>query len=154
MTQTVGKASLELMQQIHEQYSPIEYEREMHKEYEKNILECIDTHKKLFASDFYVVVLRKRERLMENVYRTYFLGRLSCPTPTYDQTVYKYHYKEEALEFIWTIPDLETCTIMKRDALLVPDMEKELLQFVLDFQDGVLDIKTKILNNEITLIEG
>lgn len=152
--ETVGKSSIDLMQQKHDQVSAIEYEREMHKEYEKNILECIDHHRKLFSSDFYIVVLRKRERLLENVIRTFFLGRRSCPTPSRDQTVYKYHYKEEALEFIWTVPDLETCTIMKRDALLVPPEERELLEFIIDFDSGALDMKAMLLNNEVQLIES
>lgn len=154
MTDTVGKASRDLMLQVHEQQSPIDYEREMHKEYEKEIRACIEHHANLFKDDFYVVVLRKRERLMENVIRTYFFGRRSCPTPTHDQTVYKYHYHTGDLDFIWTIPDLETCTIMKHDALLVPKEEQELLGFVLDFASGALDMKAALLNNEITLIES
>lgn len=152
--ETVGKASIDLMQQKHDRVSAIEYEREMHKEYEENILLCIDKHKKLFMSDFYVVVLRKRERLLENVIRAYFFGRRSCPTPSHDQTVYKYHFKEEALEFVWTVPDLETCIIMKRDALMVPPEERELLEFILDFDSGTLDVRAALLNNEVQLIEG
>lgn len=154
MTKTVGKESYDLMHQAHEQLSPVEYEREMHKNYEKEILTCIEHHRKLFMDDFYVVVLRKRERLLENVMRTLFFGRRSCPTPSHDQTVYKYHFKEEALEFIWTVPDLETCTVMKRDAILVPEAERELLQFIMDFDEGLLDIRAALLNNELKSVEG
>lgn len=152
--QTVGHSAVDLMLQKHDLINAIDYEREMHKDYEKEVITCVEEHKKLFMDDFYVVVLRKRERLLENVIRTYFFGRLSCPTPTHDQTVYKYHFKEDALEFIWTVPDLETCFVMKRDALMVPDEERELLKFIFDFDSGALDLKAAMLNNEFHLIKS
>ena len=152
--ENVGKSSYDLLMQEHKQFSAIEYEREMHKDYEKEINACIKHHSNIFKEDFFVVVLRKRERLKDNVLRTYFFGRRSCPTPTYDQTVYKYSYHTGDIEFIWTIPDLETCTVMNRDALLVPKEERDLLNFVFDFYSGVLDMKAAILNNEVQLVEG
>ncbi len=145
---TVGKAAYDLLVKVEEQHNPIEYEREMHKEYEKEVWVCVDTNKSVFDGDFYVVVLCKRERLLPNIYRNYFLARRSCPTPTFDQTVYKYHREHNALEFLWVIPDQETCVVFKREALDIAPEEKELLKFVLDFSDGTLDKKAAALNNE------
>ncbi len=146
---TVGKAAYDLLIKPQEgNESPIDYEREMHKEFEQDVFLCVDNHKPVFDGDFYVVVLRKRERLMSNVFRTFFLGRLSCPTPTFDQTVYKYHRSEEVVEFLWVVPDQETCVVFKRDALQIAPEEKELLKFVLDFADGTLDKKAALLNKE------
>ncbi len=146
---TVGKAAYDLLIKPHQgNESPIAYEREMHKEFEQDVYLCIDNHKPVFDGDFYVVVLRKRERLMSNVYRTFFLGRKSCPTPTFDQTVYKYHRSDEIVEFLWVVPDQETCVVFKRDALEIVPEEKDLLAFVLDYYDGTLDKKAALLNNE------
>jgi len=53
---------------------------------------------------FYVCVITKKERLMDNVLRNYFLARSTCPTPQYDQTVYKYHRDSGAIQFLWVLP--------------------------------------------------
>ncbi len=146
--QTVGSASLDLMLKNHAQASAIDYEREMHKEYEREIFHCIDAHLTKIDGSFFVVVLRKQERLMSNVYRNFFLARKSCPTPTYDQVVYKYHRDLDAVEFLWVVPDMETCAVFTRNALQIDAQEKQLLKFVLDFNDGTLDRLAKTFNNE------
>lgn len=146
---TVGSASLDLMQQNHTPESAIDYEREMHKDFEKEINNCISRHLTAFTGDFFVVVIRKRERLMSNVYRNYFFARKSCPTPTYDQIVYKYNRTTGVIEFLWVVPDLETATIFRNHALEVTPEEKGLLNFVLSFYDGTLDKLAQTLNNEV-----
>ena len=85
---TVGRVATDLMKKQPDTLSPIEQMRENLTDYEKNVYECIATHRKVFPGVFYIVVLTKRERLLNNVIRNYFLARLSCPTPDYDQTVY------------------------------------------------------------------
>ena len=126
----------------------IELEREMQKEYMKNVLECIDAHKKMFDSDFYVVVITKREPLMPNVLRNYFMARLSCPTPDYDQSVYKYNRSSQSIDYIWTIPSRETSHHLKENAMYVAHEESDLLNFVLEFADGTLYKLAKKLNGE------
>lgn len=145
---TVGKISSELIQKEPDTRDPIELEREMHKEYEKNLIETLEEGKKRYPSDFYLVVLTKTERLMINVIRDYFFSRLSCPTPEYDQVVYKYHKKDDILEFLWVIPSKDACIHLRNNAILVDKSERDLLNFVLDFFDGTLDRKAKLLNNE------
>ena len=121
----------------------------MHKDYEKNIFECVTTHKKVFFTDFYIVVLTKKERLMKNVIRNYFLARHSCPTPDYGQTVYRYNRKKDIINFMWVIPSKDSCYLLKDNALEVVPEERELLKYVLDFADGTLMKWAKKLNNEI-----
>lgn len=145
----VGAASSLLMNQEHTPHSAIDYERAMHKDFEKEINDCILRHLTTFQGDFYIVVLRKRERLMSNVYRNYFFARKSCPTPTYDQIVYKYNKQQGIIEFVWVVPDLETATIFRENALEIDPQEKELLNFVLSFYDGTLDKLAQTLNNEV-----
>jgi len=150
--ETVGKVALDLMQKKAESQDPIELEREMQKDYIKNLVECVDKHKKEFTDRFFIVVLTKNEKLMPNVFRSYFFPRGTCPTPDYDQTVYKYNSKDEQLEYVWTIPSRDTCHHLKDNALQVADSERDLLKFVLDFADGSLYKLCRKLNNE-SLIE-
>jgi hypothetical protein len=147
---TVGKLSTELLQRdVHGDITAGEQMQEQLSDYENNLLECINLRKDNFPGDFYIVVITKRERLMQNVLRHYFFARESCPTPHHDQILYKYHRKEERLEFLWVIPDKESCKDIKNNALDIDPSLKQLLQFVLDYSDGTLDKKAASLNGEI-----
>ena len=65
-----------------------------------------------------------------------------------DSWVYKYNHKEEELEYIWTIPDRETCHIFVDNAMLIHPDEKDLLKMIMDFRDGTLWKLCKKLNGE------
>lgn len=147
--ETVGKISSELLAKQPASRNPIEIERELHKDYEKNIFECIGRGKKDFNDDFFVVVITKKEPLMQNVLRHYFFCRHSCPTPDYDQTVYKFTRATEIIEFIWVIPSRETCFTLKENSMQVAPAEYGLLEFVLKFADGTLYKLAKSLNGEV-----
>ena len=145
---TVGALSAELQSKDPESRDPIELEREMHTDYEKNFWECLNSYKKECDTDFYIVVLTKKERIMQNVLRNYFFARSTCPTPDYDQAVYRYDALNEKVEFLWVIPSRDTCFLLKENALHVAPEEKELLKFVLDFADSTLYNLAKKLNKE------
>lgn len=149
MKKTVGHHALELQQKTPDTQDPIELQREMHTDYDDNIQMCIGRGQKDMDGDFFVVVETKKERLMPNVLRNYFFYRHSCPTPTTDQTVYKYHADDNRIEFLWVVPSKDTCLLMKQNALHVPPEEKELLKFVLDYSDGTLLQRAKKENKEI-----
>ena len=148
--ETVGKISIDLLWGAQPlDHSPEEQMRECLEEWEKNLLECIERGKKEFPHDFYIVVDTKKEPKMQNVLRNVFIPRSTCPTPTYDNSVYKYHRSDENLEFLWVLPSKATCIMMKDRALEIPEDQRELLQFVLDDIDGTLLKRCKILNKEI-----
>ena len=147
--ETVGKIASDLMLKAPYSTDPIEIEKELHREYARSIFDCINTARRSFVADFFVVVITKKEPLMPNVYRNYFFARVSCPTPDYDQTVYHYHKDKEDLDFLWVIPSKDTCLHMKEHAAEVVPAEWELLGFVLKFADGTLYKLAKRLNNEM-----
>ncbi len=146
--ETVGKISSDLMQKAPESRDPIELEREMHKDYEKNLFLCAENHKQHLFGDFYIEVITKKEPLMQNVLRNYFLAVQACPSPNYDQTVYRYHRSNDTIEFLWVIPAKDICEMLTFNALQVPESERELLKFVLEFNDGTLLRLAKKLNGE------
>lgn len=117
-------------------------------EYDKNIFTCLEQGLSRYKSSFYIVVLTKKERLLSNVIRNYFFNRLSCPTPDYDQAVYRYDHNQKIIEFLWVIPSRHTCYMMKQYPLEIPSEEKQLLQFVMDFDAGTLYTKARLLNKE------
>lgn len=147
--ETIGKISTELqLKASGNTHSAEDQMRENLTEYDSNIYECVQRSRKEFMGDFFVVVLTKKERLMPNVIRNYFYSRLSCPTPDYDQTVYRYLKGEDMIEFMWVIPSKDTCEYLKQNALMIDPSEHELLNFVLSFYDGSLLKLCKSLNNE------
>jgi len=145
----VGKISLDLQSIAHEaDHTPDEQMREQLSDYEDHMKQCIERCKKTFIGNFYIVVLTKKERLMKNVLRNFFMGRQSCPTPEYDQAVYRYHRLEDRVEFMWVVPAKDVCIWMLNNPLEVPPEDKPLLQFVMDFNDNTLFRRAKTLNGE------
>lgn len=145
---TVGELSQELLQQKFDTRDPIELQREMQQEYINNLFDCIKKDKNNYQGDFYVTVITKKEPLMPNVFRNYFFSRHSCPTPDYDQAVYRIRTDIGQLEFLWCIPDRETCFILLENRGSVINEEQELLQNVINFENGTLYSMAKQLNNE------
>lgn len=148
MRDTVGSKSRELMMKDPETRDPIELEREMQQNYLKDLKECIDRGKKAYQGPFFVVVINKKEPLMPNVIRQYFLHRQTCPRSDYDQSVFRFDPKSEMIDYLWTVPDKETCMRLKTFALEVDKTEHELRNMVIDFYDGTLDRRAGLLNNE------
>ena len=153
-TETVGKYSYELQQKTDENINPIELQRAIHEgnesedSFENQVRLAVERGCKDFDGDFYITVLFKKERLMVNVVRQYFIPRESCPRPEYDQIVYRYHRDSHDLEFIWVIPDKMTCEVLPANkALLAPD-QKDLLKFIIQFQNGELDQLSDTLNEK------
>ncbi len=99
--------------------------------------------------NFFIVSILKKEKLMSNVIRNYFVPTKTCPTPTYDQTVYRYDSKKENLEFIWIVPDRETCLTFKENVKQIVPAEQGLLKFILDYYNGTLLQLAKRFNSEV-----
>lgn len=146
---TVGQIYLDAASKEPEYYETEEIRREVHKKYESAILECIEQGKKAYASDFFIEVQEKKERLTPNVNQRKIIGRRTCPLPFYDQTVYRYHFDKEKLEFLWVVPTKDTCLDYRANALQTPTDEKELLYQVLSFYDGTFLEKQAEQNSEL-----
>ena len=143
----VGKIVYDMWGKVPEASDATEQMREQLSEYDQNMVACIEDAKTKYFNDFYIVVITKKERLMPNVIRNYFFSRFTCPTPDYDQTVYKYSKSSDTIEFIWVIPSKQACLYLLNNPLEVK--EKELLKFTLEFYDGTLAKKALLLNNEL-----
>ncbi len=54
--------------------------------------------------DFYIVLVPTNERTAQMDPADFYFVRRSCPTPAYNQNVFKYHVSDKSLEFLWSIP--------------------------------------------------
>jgi len=146
---TVGKAAVALQERAGNDVHPIiDQTKAQLSEYYDNLIKCVNENKSKVPDNFYIVVITKKEKLLNNVIRNYFFSRMTCPTPDYDQAVYFYDAKAETISFIWVIPDRETCLLLKANALTIAPEERELLGFVMDFSEGKLYKLAKHLNGE------
>lgn len=147
---TAGEVALELQAKDEGKITPREQTKEQLGKYQSGLAECVKEHEKLFGieTDFFVVVITKKEPLLQNILRNYFIGRKSCPSPDYDQAVYQFHGTTGNLELIWVIPSRETCFFMIDNALTIPSEQKTLLSYVIEFKDGTLFRLMKKLNGE------
>jgi|SRR5579872_2309450 hypothetical protein len=145
--ETIGSVSLQLSEKSLETNSAIEQMQEQLSEYDKSLFECIENSKNKYPGTFYVVVITKRERLMPNVFRQYFFSRHTCPSPDWDQAVYRWS-KGDKIDFLWVIPAKTTCEEMLLNKSLVPEDQRHLMMSVQSLYDGSLLRAAKKLNNE------
>lgn len=153
-TKTIGEKVYEIQSKKNDEINAIDLQKEIHKgtfsdrSYEDQVQEAVKRGCKNFEEDFFVVVLFKKERLLQNVLRQYFFPRISCPTPQYDQVVYKYEKKKEKISFIWVIPDIQSCRHIPDFGPLLPEEQQQFVQFIRDFRWGRLDKLCAKLNGE------
>lgn len=148
MKETVGAKALELLQKEEGPVSVIDQQRAMTEDYNKNLIEAVDRGYTKYKGNFFIHVEKKVEPLLPNVFRCYFIDRQTCPTPNYDQDVYMYNRDVGQIEYLWTIPDRDTCFNLKQNYLQVVEEEKWSLKFVFDFDSGKLLQRCKELNGE------
>jgi hypothetical protein len=120
------------------------------KNYPNQVMECVENGKKHFNSDFYVQVLFCLDRIIPDYRKNIFAAQRSCPTPFYDQVVYKYHKNGDRLEFLWNVPDIDLCKFYRDNFSLVPDDEKWLYKNIMDFYSGKLAVREHLENTTKT----
>lgn len=145
----IGAISKELIEKEDYTTSAHEQGEQMLKEYEKNFEECATRGTKQFNNQpFYITIHTQRNKLMPNVLTLKWIPRLSCPLPTYAQTIYSYDPTTQKHKLLWTIPDEASCAFIKDRVLELPGDQKELINYVLDFYDGKLDKLSDTLNSK------
>lgn len=147
---TVGEQSQELLNKKPESRDPRELERAMQEDYMKELRKCIDESYSLYDNIFYVTVITKNEKLLPNVFRNYFFARSSCPTPEYDQSVFRYNKESGRIEYIWTVPSKDACHHLRDNESQVVTEERMLLEFVLKYFNGDLLKISRKYNKEET----
>ena len=167
----MGQIALEASASDSGLINPQEIQRAQEKEYIDNLVWCVKHARKeidcstiaghnqckersALVGDFFIASLLKKEKLLHNVIRNYFVPTTTCPTPCHDQTVYKYNAAKGDIEYLWTVPDEQTALTLKENAAIVHPSEHQSLQMVLDYYNGNLMRICKKLNGEISTSGG
>jgi hypothetical protein len=134
---TVGQKAYDLLSQPAEPVEIGDIQREADKEFVKEMEEIIRTHKK-FATKYFIQIILKKEPLMQNAIRRYFVKRHTQPDADYDTTLYSYDNDKEQLYFHWTVPDPTTCHYLLTHESTLPAEERPLCEMVKKFSVGSL----------------
>lgn len=132
----------------------IEYRRAMEpsiiSEIERVAFEAKNTDPYTKKDHYYIVFLLKKERIGQAI-RPYIFARLSCPTPHWNQTVYKFYKNSDSLEYLWHIPGiLRYYSIVNDPKRYLDDKNfKTMAQFVLLDHSGDLLHWVKKENGEL-----
>jgi len=129
---TVGEEAVKRMLNPDSSQGIVDTQREMDKEYFNEIEKCVEAHKS-WDTPYYIVVHCKKEKLLENVIRRYFIGRQTLPTPQWDQTVWRYTPMTGDMQFLWVLPDENTAKWFAGNPQEVQQEHAELLWFVTEF---------------------
>lgn len=134
---TVGEEAIIRLANPDDKQEVVETQREADKEYFPQMEICIQNHSQ-WDKPYYIVVHQKKERLLENVIRRYFIGRQSMPTPQWDQTLWRYDPGTGNLRFIWTLPDENTAKWMAANPKELSENHHELVGFIMSFLNKTL----------------
>lgn len=147
-TETLGQQIYDRLQKEQQPTTVGDLRPAMQQEYMTNLLQRVEDGKKTYEDDFFVVVITKREKILSSVLRDYFFHRRSCPTPDYDQAVYRYSKADDEVHFEWVIPSKQACLEILADPYALDSSQAALRDFVIQFQNGSLMRRAQILNNE------
>lgn len=146
---TIGQIAQEKQQEKIPEKKLWPYVEEAAKDFMANLLECVERGKKLFENrDFFISNAGKNEQILWNVMRSYWIPLQACPTPNFDQVVFRYRWQSEQLEEVWCIPTKDACEYLIRNKNYVIPAEQDVLAYTIAFVDGSLEKMAKFLNEE------
>lgn len=162
---TVGQIAHELLKQAPAILDPREIQQAQEVDYKKNLefavqharkkVSCagLPKHDKCgdnlpFEGDFFIEVISITDTIMQNVIKNHFVPRHTCPTPCFDQTVYKFDSNREDITYIWTVPDRDICYEFIHNPTQVHPSEKELAKMIYMYFNGELLKLAKKFNGE------
>lgn len=116
---------------------------------EEQLWNLVDAYKKKYPKrDGFIELNTMRDKLMPRWAKRIWAARYSCPDPWFDQSVWHYHHTDDSLEYLWTLPDPETCKLyLQHENTIVPE-EQWLLKHIQDCKSGALEKLVKHLNGE------
>ncbi len=150
---TLGKIATDLNKQPKEKVKVLVKAAEMKQDYMPNIFEAVDRGCEKYKGNFFIEAVDKQEKLTPNVFRTYYIDVMACPSPSWDHSVFRYNRKEGRIEYLWTLPRRDDAIMMLENAKEIMNQpnetgEKELLRFVMMALNGALFKMMKAYNGE------
>lgn len=81
-------------------------------DYLQELWECISKSKKVWPGVLFIKVSHISDKLLDTVENMAYEARITCPPPFYAQSAWRYDQKTDNLQYLWTVPDRQTCEII------------------------------------------
>jgi len=148
--ETIGQTVYDNLHKQPDVISTIEIKSSLEKKYYDDlILVAQNSIDKIYKKVFYIEVIFMRDKpYMNMVLHPRFIARSTCPTPTWGQHVWEYDTFLQKLDLLWSIPFKEVADDLKRDAHILTEQQKILLQEVRQYEDGLYERVARKLNDE------
>lgn len=146
--ETAGKIYRDLQMQKQDKITVYEMTEAITGDYMPKLVDLVEQSKPKSNDDFYIECCHKQNQIMLKTLETYMKARHTCPTPFWDRSVFRYNRKDDKIEYLWTLPDIDTAHWLIRNALHLGPEDKALLSHVLDYQEGKLLKLAMYLNKE------
>lgn len=152
VSKTIGQHAYELNLKEPDTTRAMDLTEAQSSTWDQTIKEAYELGRKgLPNKDFYIEIQVKWEQILGRErpqLHQYSFVKPNCPSPQYDQTLYKYHHKEDKIEYLWTLPDKDTYNYYIDNVTTLHPDRWALLKFVLKDLKGDLLRQSKILNGE------
>lgn len=131
-------------------YELLKQQKESSKDYLLKLREAIEKGKEQYQSEEFIFIegFTRQDKIMIRSTVTDFFPRITCPTPSFNQVVYRYVMKEDIIEYVWQIPSNKRCLQLLANPLAKSEGERLLIEHVHDLRDGTLEKLTRFLNKE------
>jgi hypothetical protein len=128
------QAHYDKLSKSHELYEAGEIGHEMGKQYMKELISMVESHKNLQGS-YYILALHSQSFLNPAAQNLTFCSMRSKPNPAISTDLWHYSNDTCDLKLIWTLPSYEMWT----DVFLSPHTDPFLKECMSKFMDGTLE---------------
>lgn len=127
----VGQASIDILSKPHAEQTVGETLDAFGPDYARQIEECIDQHAHKYTNPWYLFVLTKKEYLLENVVRNWFIPRQTAPHAfdmmeqysNFTKTLYIVDSEKGKIKLCWSLPGFTDCiTVAAHPELYSPEL--------------------------------
>lgn len=152
--QTAGKIVSDIMSKPidYSDSSIFEQGKERLIDFEQSFIEKLEVAKKNMPQDrdFYMEVHFRIPQVLQGFGIQFSIyDRLTCPEPTFDQTVYLYHRASDDVELLWTLPHIVGCVLISENLKTLDPEQKQLAEYVMAFKNGTLFKNAKRINEDL-----
>jgi len=127
----VGQAALDLVSKDPQPQTVGETIDAFGPKYAEEIEKAIEDNKDKYKSPFYILVLTKKEYLIINAVRNWFIARQTAPYafdmmeqyPEHTKTLYIVDARQGKIKILWSLPGFQDCiTVAKNPHLYAPEL--------------------------------
>jgi hypothetical protein len=121
----------------------------MCEDYMPKLMRTIDEQCQYTKEDFYIEVLQKHERVLQQAFRPHIMiVHKACPQPAPDQTLFKYRQGDGRIDLIWVLPPEDAIIHLLENFKQVHASEQQLLNYCAMYARGDLWRLMKKFNGE------